>query len=189
MNISLPILLLIFGSLSFWLMTESSLKWYIKTACISTFCIFTVIFWSTINSFLGWPADENDVPEIVRVHWIVIKEPNKQTGYEGDIFFLLESVEKETNIIRKLFGYKSSNIEPRLFGVPYDRKLHEELSKGVMDKLKKGQPVVGKLSGKKPGDGKKGENNQKTKGGGSESQEQEWHFHELRPSDFLDKND
>ena len=63
MNISLPILLLIFGSLSFWLMTESSLKWYIKTACISTFCIFTVIFWSTINSFLGWPADENDVPE------------------------------------------------------------------------------------------------------------------------------
>ncbi len=56
-----------------------------------------------------------------------------------------------------------------------------------MDKLKKGQPVVGKLSGKKPGDGKKGENNQKTKGGGSESQEQEWHFHELRPSDFLHK--
>ena len=111
MNISLPILLLIFGSLSFWLMTESSLKWYIKTACISTFCIFTVIFWSTINSFLGWPADENDVPEIVRIHWIVIKEPNKQTGYEGDIFFLLESVEKETNIIFFLKNYHQLNYK------------------------------------------------------------------------------
>ena len=44
MNIALPVLLLIFGGLTFWLLNESSLKWYFKTVCISVFCIFTVIF-------------------------------------------------------------------------------------------------------------------------------------------------
>ena len=187
MNISLPILLLMFGGLSFWLMTESSLKWYIKTACISTFCIFTVIFWTTIHSYLGWPADENDIPETVRVHWVVIKEPNKQTGYKGDIFFLLESAHEEKSTIRKFFGYKKSDKEPRLYGLPYDRKLHEDLAKNMIPKLKSGQPIVGKITKKIPGKSEKAKGKIKSKGGGSESQAQQWHFHELRPSEFLRK--
>ena len=58
-----------------------------------------------------------------------------------------------------------------------------------MDKLKKGQPVVGKLTKEKDGGkGLKGKSkNQNKKGGGSESQEQDWEFHELRPSDIHEK--
>jgi hypothetical protein len=186
MNIALPLLLLIFGSLSFWLMTDSSLKWYIKTACISTFCVFTIIFWSTIHSFLGWPADEDDIPEIVRVHWVVIKEPNKHTEYEGAIYFLLESAQEETSTLRKFFGYKGTDKEPRLYGLPYSREMHERLAREMIPKLKRGLPVVGRLTQGK-GKGKKRRGEQKSKDGGSESQDQEWHFHELRPSDFLNK--
>ena len=189
MNIALPILLLVFGSLTFWLLTESSLKWYFKTACISTFCIFTIIFWSSISSFLGWPAPENDIPEKILIHWVIIKEPNKFTKSEGAIYILLESAEEDdTHPLLRFFGYNKNKIEPRLYGLAYDRDLHEQLEKGVMPKLRKGQPVVGKLSKEKNGIGK-GKNKEKSesKGGGSESQNQKWHFHELLPSDIQGK--
>lgn len=187
MNIALPVLLLVFGGLTFWLLTESSIRWYLKSACITAFCIFTVLFWTTIHTFLGWPADEDDIPEKVLIHWVVIKEPDKLAGFEGEIFFLLESAGDKDE---SFFGYKSSGREPRLFGVPYTRELHEEIEKNLKPKLKKGQPVVGKLREKKGGEGKKGigkEGEKGKKGGGSESQEQGWEFHELLPSDLQGK--
>ena len=191
MNIALPILLLIFGSLTLWLLTESQLKWYFKTACIATFCIFTTIFWSTIHSYLGWPANESDMPEKVLMHWVIIKEPNKFTDFEGAIYILAESAEEETNSLRKVFGYNKDRIEPRLYQLKYNRNLHEQLQKGVIPKLKAGQPVYGKLTKGKdtpPGIGK-GKDKGKGKGEGSESQKQDWHFHELLPSEIHRKPD
>jgi len=187
MNIALPILLLVFGGLTFWLLTDSLLKWYFKTACISGFCIFTIIFWSSIGSFLGWPASENDIPEKILIHWIIIKEPNKLTKSEGAIYILLESAEEDgAHPLLKFFGYNKNKIEPRLYGLAYDRGLHERLEKEVMPRLRKGQPVVGKLSKEKGGVGKnKGKS--KNKGGGSESQDQKWYFHELLPSEIRGK--
>ena len=190
MNIALPVLLLIFGGLSLWLLTESQLKWYFKAACIATFCLFTGIFWSTIHSFLGWPANENDMPEIVQVHWVVIKEPNKNTNSDGGIYVLVESIKDKTNPVLKVFGYKNTDNQPRLFGLKYNRELHEKLLQDVIPKLKRGQPVVGKLTKEMAGNSKKGRHNSGKKDGEgdrSESQEQDWHFHELQPSDFLQK--
>ena len=190
MNIALPILLLVFGGLTFWILTESKLKWYFKTACISVFCVFTVIFWSSIHSFLGWPALENDMPEKVLIHWVIIKEPNKHTRFDGRIYILLETAgEPKSNFLARFFGYQKERIEPRLHGLKYSRGLHEQLQKGVMPKLKGGTPVVGMFS-KKKGEGpdKTGDGDtSRGKGGGSESQEQEWRFHLLLPSDFLRK--
>ena len=187
MNIALPVLLLVFGGLTLWLLADSSLKWYFKTACITAFCVFTIIFWSSIHSFLGWPANEGDMPDKILIHWVIVKEPNKLTKSDGAIYVLLESVgEPKANKMSKLFGYKNK-IGPRLYGLKYSRELHEQLEKGVIPKLKKGQPVAGRLT-KDGGTGnKKGKESKAKKGGGSESQEQEWHFHELRPSDIHSK--
>ena len=189
MNIALPILLLVFGSLTFWVLNESSLRWYFKTVCISTFCLFTIIFWSSIHTFLGWPALEKDMPEVVVVHWVIIKEPNEFTNFDGRIYILLESAEEpENSSITRFFGYRKDKIEPRLHYLKYSRELHEQIEKQIMPKLKKGQPVVGKLTKKGKHGQKKGKDGQsESKGGGSESQEQEWHFHELLPSDILPK--
>jgi hypothetical protein len=189
MNIALPILLLVFGGLTFWVLTESSLKWYIKTACISTFCLFTIVFWSSIHSFLGWAALEDDIPEKVLIHWVIIKEPNKFTKFNGRIYVLAESVGgADSSFLARFFGYRKEEIEPRLYGLKYSRGLHEELEKGVMPRLKRGQPVAGKLSKDKAREGIKGKGKlTKGKGGGSESQEQEWQFHELLPSEIHKK--
>ena len=64
------------------------------------------------------------------------------------------------------------------------------LQEELIPKLKQGQPVLGEFKkgqeGKKgKASGKKGDN--KKDGDGSESQEQNWEFHELRPSDFQGK--
>ena len=185
MNIALPILLLVFGGLTFWVLNESSLKWYFKTACISVFCIFTVIFWTSIHTFLGWPALEDDMPKKMLIHWVIIKEPNKFTKSTGRIYILSESIEApKSNFLAKFFGYKKEKVEPRLHGLKYNRELHEHLEKGVMPRLKSGQPVFGALTkGKKSPSGDIGKS-KKSKGDGSESQEQEWHFHELLPSEI-----
>lgn len=188
MNIALPVLLLVFGGLSFWILTESTVKWYIKTACISIFCFFTIAFWTTIHTFLGWPANEEDIPEKILVHWVIVKEPNKFQEFEGEIHILLESAEEiKANTIAKFLGYDRDRIEPRLFKLKYSRQLHEQLEK-IKSKLKSGQPVVGNLSKEKPtGKGKKGNGESDRDGDGSESQRQDWEFHELLPSDFLSK--
>jgi len=192
MNIALPILLLAFGGLTFWLLTESSMKWYLKCGCISVFCIFTIVFWSAIHTFLGWSALENDIPEKVLVHWVIIKEPNKFTKSPGRIYVLLESVnEEESSALARFFGYRKEKIEPRLYGLKYSRELHEDLQKRIMPRLKTG-PVFGRLTkGEKSPRVGLGKNKgpAKSKGDGSESQEQEWQFHELRPSEIHRKPD
>jgi hypothetical protein len=186
MNIALPILLLIVGGLSFWVLNESKLKWYFKTACITIFCAFTIIFWSSIHTFLGWPALEDDMPEKLLIHWVIVKEPSKVTGYDGRIFILAESAKGEdSSALARFFGYRKEKVEPRLYGLEYSRGLHEQLEKGVRGKLKNGQPVLGKITKEgKQGDGKKSHK----KGKGSESQEQDWQFHELLPSDIHNKD-
>jgi hypothetical protein len=189
MNIALPILLLVFGGLTFWILNESKLKWYLKTACITTFCLFTIIFWTSIHTFLGWPADEEDMPNKILIHWVIVKEPNKFEEFDGGIFILLETMEElKANRVARFFGYGKNKMEPRLFELKYNRELHEQLQK-VKGKLQQGQPVAGKLTkeGEK-GKGKNGKGKQPNKKGeGSESQEQDWQFHELLPSEIHSK--
>ena len=187
MNITLPILLLVFGGLTFWILNESKLKWYIRTALIVAFCSFTILFYTLIHTFLGWAANQEDIPDKVSIHWVIIKEPNKILEYDGRIYVLIESAEKNNNAILKFFGYKQEGIEPRLHEMDYSRDLHEQLE-DIKSRLQKGQPVLGRLKEKKGGNSKKGnDNNNKNDGDGSESQKQQWEFHELRPSDFLNK--
>ena len=188
MNITLPILLLVVGAVTFWILNESKLKWYVRTALITSFCAFTIFFYTQIHSFLGWAANQDDIPDKISIHWIVIKEPNKALKFDGKIYILIESVDQDKGFVHKLFGYNQDGIEPRLHEMEYTRDLHEQLE-GLKSKLKKGQPVVGTLSKgpKEPGFGPGKDPNFKGKGDGSESQEQEWQFHELRPSDFLPK--
>jgi hypothetical protein len=130
------------------------------------------------------------MPDKVLIHWVIIKEPNKAMESKGAIYFLVESAEEKKDSWLSVFTYNSSAPEPRLFALPYSRGLHEQIEKQIRQKLQRGQPVLGRLSKiKKGGKGKagvgSGENNKK--GGGSESQEQGWEFHQLRPSDFLEK--
>ena len=194
MNISFPLLLLVLGGLTFWLLSESKLRWYFKVACISLFCFFTVVFWLTTHSYLGRPAQESDVPEMVNIHWIVVKEPNKLSGFSGKFYLLMEaSRERKVNVFLRFFGFKTAMIEPRLYEMSYSRKLHEQINGQILPRLKSGQIVRGKFSKERGEGGGSGKGSGKEKAGkgkgwGSESQEQEWVFHDLRPSQIHQKD-
>ena len=140
----------------------------------------------SIHTFLGWPANEEDMPEKILIHWVIIKEPNKLINSKGSISILLQSVEEpKGNSLSKFFGYRAEGLEPRLFKLKYNRKLHEKLE-ALKKRLGNGQPVAGKLTKTdKKGKAKKGEGKADKKGEGSESQEQEWELHELRPSEYI----
>ena len=187
MNITFSLLLLIAGALTLWLLTESKIKWYIKMGCISLFCLMSVVHWASLTTFLGHPAHGEDMAEKVLIHWVIIHEPAKLTGDPGAIYALVESPPVDQSWIKKVFGYKTVHTQPRLFGLPYDREMHEQLAKNVIPSLKKGQAVYGSFK-QKAGNSKNSNDNKNKKSHGGQSQEQEWEFHLLRPSDFLEKD-
>ena len=131
------------------------------------------------------------MPDKILIHWVIIKEPNKLTKYEGRIFILLESVkEPKSSTLARFFGYRKEKVEPRLYGLKYNRELHEKLEKEIRPRLMKGQPVAGRLTKGKRKSGlsmRPGFAKGDSEGKGSESQEQEWHFHELLPSEIHQK--
>lgn len=190
MSITIPLLLLIFGVLTFWLLMDSKINWTLKIASVSLFCIFTVVFYSSISTFLGWSALKEDIPEKMIIRAVVVKEPSFSLNVKGRIYFLLDvNKTKYKNKLLNMFGYESEKSEPRLFSVPYSRSLHEELQKEVIPRLKDGQVVAGTLK-KGKGDGKgngKSGKGKDGKGSGSESQDQEYHFYNLKPSDIQRK--
>jgi hypothetical protein len=96
---------------------------------------------------------------------------------------LESAADSEDGSFLDFFGYQSKALEPRLYGLPYSRKLHEQLEKEVMPKLKGGQIAKGRLKAVKSIQGNKQEGDSKKSHGG-ESQKQEWQFHELLPSEL-----
>ena len=198
MFISLSILLILLFSLGFWIVKGSKVHSGIKFTTISLFFLFCAIFNSVWESSMGWAATDKTLPEVVAIRHVVIKEPNKQLQLEGSIHLLLEfQPTKYDSFILNLFAYKIEHSDPRLFRLPYSRKLHEQLQSEVIPRNQQGQIVYGKL-GKMGKDGKGGKGNQgkdgkgkdgkQEKNKGGESLEKEWMFYELPPGYFLPKN-
>lgn len=165
-----------------------------------------------VESSMGWATASANLPEIITIRHIVIKEPNPQLNFNGSIYLLLEMQStKADSLLLNLFGHKTEGSEPRLFKIPYSRQLHEQLQKsGVMGKLMKGQMVRGRLvkgkngkfgfgkGGKGAGEAGEGEGAERWgipgqgdnigKGNGSESSFPDFMFYELPPSYFQQKH-
>lgn len=186
--------LLFLGGIIFWLLVESKVHTLFKILMTSIFCVFTIGFFSGLSSFLGWAANDKNLPEIVTIVAANIKEPNKNLGQKGAIYLTLDSVKsKYDNQFFKMLKYESDKNEPRMFRLPYSRQLHEQLQKNVIPKLQKGQKVTGKLSKKGGGKNGKGKGQPEgkesdQKGGGSESLEQEYQFYNLTPGEIQKKD-
>jgi hypothetical protein len=207
MFIALSITLILFFAFGFWIIKESTVNLTAKVIVISLFFLFCSMFAVVWESAMGWSARDKYIPSIISIRHVVIKEPNEQLGFKGNIYFLLEMPPtKYDSIILNIFAYKTDYSEPRLYRLPYSRKLHEELQKNVIPSLQKGQIVRGKFSkigkgqgkGKgegegeegdgKDGRGKNGKGGKPGSKGGSESMEQEYMFYLLPPSYFLQKH-
>jgi hypothetical protein len=199
--ITLAILLLLLFGLSFWLLKESRINIYIKLLIIFTFFSFCVLVPPAFKTYMGWPASPTLLPEIVTIYNVVIKEPSQQLNTKGGIYFLIEHPATKYDVWwLNLFGYETKRSEPRLFRLPYSRKLHEDLEKNVIPKTRRGQTVTGKIN-KLKGNGASGEGNEGTERGqgrdgnrqgkrsfnGGESLETEYMFYVLPPSQLMPK--
>ena len=192
----------------FWVLRDTKHVW-VRTGIIAGFFGFCVALSLSLDSIMGWAAHKN-MPEIVVIRHVVIKEPSAVIGTAGAIYILIEHPPTRHNLFLRTFGYNAEHPEPRLFKLPYSRSLHEQLQ-GIMGQLNNGQTVTGKLSkgkkgkgkgqgeqgedgeegegqGKGRGRGQRGKGGQDGKGGGSDSLEVPWVFHVLPPSYFMRKD-
>jgi len=213
---TLSLLLILLFILGFWIVKGSPAPIVVKVLSISLFFAFCVMMAVTLDSSMGWAAigkPGKNIPEIVTIRSVVIREPNQSLGFEGSIYLLLDMSENKTDsALLKLFGHTPEGIEPRLYRLPYTRVFHEQLQKNVIPRLLKGQSVTGKLKSGKPGEGEEGDGDgegdeegngqrgQRGRGGprghghgnrqngGNDKRDTEFHFYNLPPSQAQPKN-
>jgi len=200
MLIAFPIFLLLLFAAVFWVIRDTKHIW-VRTGIIAGFFGFCVAMSLSLDSIMGWAAHKN-MPTVITIRHIVIKEPSPSIGSPGGIYILIEHPPTRHNLFLHTFGYNAAHPEPRLFKLPYSRELHEQLQ-AVMSQLNNGQTVTGKLTkgegngkdqGNRNGNGGKGTqgNGRGDKGdrgdkGGSDSLGVPWVFHVLPPSYFRRK--
>lgn len=182
MNIALPIGFLILATILLWFFIYTKGKWGIKIALVLLGGFYSLVVMDSLSTYAGWATTE-ELPEEFRLHWIVVNEPNKKTGYKGQIYIWVGGAKSQLS----MFGYKSAQNEPRSYAVPYSLETHKKAA-AALEGLKKGKIIIGKKgNGKgKPGlggDGKDtGEGDPRNRGERNFSDGQEFEFHELLPT-------
>lgn len=208
---TLSLLLILLFVLGFWIVKGSPAPFSIKVVSITLFFSFCVMMAATLDSSMGWSAigkPGKNIPEIVTIRNIVIREPNPSLSFDGSIYLLLDMTENKTDsTLLRLFGHIPEGVEPRLYRLPYSRSLHEQLQKSVIPRLLKGQTVTGRLKkgprGEDEGEGEfdgegdgnghgrsgRGRNGQGPggNGNGGDNRDTEFHFYNLPPSELIPK--
>lgn len=210
-TIGIPIACVTFVVLLLWFIIGTKGKWILKMLVTALSIYFCVSLWTSLNGLLGWPTASDLTGKKVEVLWLDIKEPNKKTNDPGSIYVWVKHLEpkKTQNSVVLRFHTKNSSSEPRLYKVPYSRKLHEQAAK-IKKHLAKGGKFHGQLQkdgfkgdgksgkgqgkgkgqgqGKGKGNGRKGKGQGKDGNGGSLSQEQEMMFHQLPAPHYQNKD-
>ena len=216
-TIGIPIACVTFAILLLWFIIGTKGQWVLKMLVSAFSVYFCVCLWTSLNGLLGWPTSTSLEGKKVQILWVDVKEPNKKTEDPGSVYVWVKHLEPEKtgNSFILRFHTKNSQNEPRLYKVPYSRKLHEQAEK-IKKHLAKGGKFAGQLSKqnfKGEGKGKDGEGQGKGKGqgqgkgkgkgkagregkgkgrgkgdGGSLSQDQEFMFHQLPPPRYQSKD-
>ncbi len=104
---------------------HSAWHWIVKAGATVALAALCWVTWASWPALLGWPA-ERDVPRTFYLHAANIDEPR---------FIYLWGSDLEGGLGRTV---------PRSFAVPYDKVLHDRVTKATR-KLRKGLPVVGQV--------------------------------------------
>jgi len=180
MNI-IPTFILL-GGLILWFVIGTKGYWSLKMILITMTVCFSLFLSQTMQDVRGWPTDD-PLPDQFRVHWVVIKEPNKtDRNANGGIYLWVTDL-------------SGDGKQPRSYRSEYSREKHEDAQE-ALDMIMNGKSVVGrrgKGEGEGDGDGKgdgdqKGQGQGAGSGGGSLSDSPEIIFHELPPPKLPEKD-
>lgn len=187
---SLTIGFAVIASLLLWVIIGSKGHWATKAFVIAVALYFCLSVGVSIRGFKGWPTDE-PLPDEFHVHWVVIQEPDRKTGFGGAIFAWvhpLKERKKPSGWTDYLVLLRGNSSEPRAYKLPYTRKLHEKAQE-ALGMIMGGQQVVGLKgsgkgevgSGEDPSGREGGEGQQGGEGGGSLTEGGDISFHRLPP--------
>lgn len=192
------IIFVFIAALLLWFVIGIKGKPIIKTILILIILPLSVTVWNSIESYQGW-ATPKPIPNKSLFLSGVIFPPDKQRGYEGEIFlWLLEykdpiELEKEKN--KKSFtfflAYKPKN-EPRAHKVPYSKELEKQVEEALENNKKGIMTIVEKNKGKgKKPDGQDATGNNAINGnedvGKWTNYETDYRFYPLPPPKFPEK--
>jgi len=171
---SLTIGFAVITSLLLWVIIGSKGHWATKAFVIAVALYFCLSVGVSIRGFKGWPTDE-PLPDEFYVHWMVIQEPDRKTGFGGAIFAWvhpLKERKKTSGWTDYLVLLRGDSSEPRAYKLLYTRKLHEKAQE-ALGMIRGGQQVVG-LNGSGSGEGEAGSGEDPSgQGGGEGSQDGE----------------
>lgn len=197
MSIGIELGFVLIATLVLWFIIGSKGHWLIKAVVIFSSLYFCLSVGFSIKDYMGWPTEE-DLPDKFVVHWVVIEEPDKQTGDKGSVYIWIKPLLKTKNTRETwedyLLSFYDSQSKPRAHQMFYSKDLHERAQEAI-EMIRKGQRVGG-LNGKGKGEGKEGEgkdgnrgqgNNQDSGGGGSLTRNGGIIFHQLPPTRLPDK--
>ena len=127
-----PVLFLLLSALCLWIVIGCKGWWQAKFWLINLVCLFSIVIYFSISSYMGWPSSEN-MPHEMRLYSFVSNEPEC-------LYVLGEQHGESKEILGKVFGYHSSD-KVRLFKIPYNEDLHRDLEQ-AMERVNSGAYVI-----------------------------------------------
>lgn len=176
-TLAIPLGFLLLTTLLCWYVIGAAGKWQHKLVAIVFVPLFSLVIWSAIPSYLGWPTDEV-IPDKVRLLWVLIQEPDAEEKNAGKIFIWVQPLAEKPSVFLKWFDYISPMKEPRAYKFRYSRKMHEKLAK-AQEGIQQGKVIIIDDATKlehESGEGEPGQNNY------DDLDEQEFDMYELPPA-------
>lgn len=175
----LPLLFLLLAILLLWIIIGCKGHATAKIWTINVTIFFVAILWVGIESYTGWPSN-NPMPNQGRLIQVVVDEPN-------NIYVLLENHADSVLYYEDWqdFIYYKPNDTVRLFKIPYNKDMHNQLE-AAMDEVKKGRYVILSRHKMNKYEDSKVQNHDRD-GDGSLTRNADFRFYVLPPAKFINK--
>lgn len=179
------------AALLLWFIIGLRGGWLIKAGIIVIIIPLSIMVWNGIESYQGWPTPKS-TPQKFLFLGAIVHHPDKQRGYEGEIFIWLldytdDSKKEKKSFVSSLFVYHPKN-EPRAHTIPYSKELEKEVL-GAIERGKRGIPTIVERIPKQKGEGQEGDGKREDghESGHWTDYTQEFLFYPLPPPKFPEK--
>ena len=108
-------------------------SWRVKASLIVIVSGFYLVTYFSLPPLLGWPTDDA-LPQRFNLVAVFVREPDKSTGAEGEIFLWATDMAKGPR-----------GVEPRAYRVPFTGELHAKVVEAG-NKMRKGLPQLGEIN-------------------------------------------
>ncbi len=107
-------------------------KWWVKAGTIVITVAFFYQSYLSLNAILGYPTSQ-DLPPRFQIHWMILNEPNKQTGDPGAVFMWVGELDARDRPLGT----------PRAYRVPYSNRLHQAADLATREIGENGAELMG----------------------------------------------